>query len=58
MKPDSVKKAFIARALASRDEAKLSGEYFTSAEVLVELNRMLTEAETKHGRNKIPRPIA
>lgn len=49
MKSDSVKKVFIARALASRDEAKLSGEYFTSAEVLDELNRMLTEAEAKHG---------
>jgi hypothetical protein len=49
MRTASVNKEFIARALASRDEAKLSGEYFTSAEVLVELNRMLTEAETKHG---------
>jgi hypothetical protein len=58
MKTTSTHKAFIARALASRDEAKLSGEYFASAEVLIELNRMLIEAETKCGRNEIPYSIA
>ncbi len=49
MKTASTYKAFVARALASREEAKSSAEYFTYAEVLNELNRMLTEAESKHG---------
>ncbi len=42
-------KAFIARGLASREEAKSSGEYFSSAEVHAELARMLTEAEARQG---------
>ena len=49
MKTASTYQAFIARALASREEARLSSEYFTSAEVLDELNRMLSEAEAKSG---------
>jgi len=43
----SLHKEFIARGLASRAEAKLSGEYFSSAEVHDELSRMLNEAEAR-----------
>jgi predicted transcriptional regulator len=39
--------AFLARGLASRDEAESSGEYFTAAEVLQELDSMLQVAQTK-----------
>ena len=38
---------FIARGLASRDEAKRTGEYYSAAEVLAELDSMLSEAEAK-----------
>lgn len=38
---------FIARGLASRDEAKRSGEYYDAETVHVELRGMLAEAETK-----------
>ena len=38
---------FIARGLASRDEAKQSGDYFSSEQVLAELDGMLLEAESK-----------
>lgn len=41
--------SFEDRALASREEAKLSGEYYSSEEVHDELGRMLNEAEAKHG---------
>lgn len=45
----SLHNEFIARGLASRAEAKLSGEYFSSSEVHAELASMLAEAETRQG---------
>ena len=39
--------AFIQRGLASRDEARENGEYFTAESVLQELDAMLAEAEGK-----------
>jgi len=41
---------FIARGLASRDEARRTGEYFTADSVLDELNGMLTQAEENFGK--------
>lgn len=41
---------FIARGLASRDEAKLTGEYYTAKDVFDELNSLLTHAEDKTPR--------
>jgi predicted transcriptional regulator len=38
---------FIKRGLASRDAAKKSGVYFSSDEVLAELDDMLTKAKKK-----------
>ena len=38
---------FIARGLASRDEAKQTGEYYSTKAVFDELNSMLTQAEEK-----------
>jgi predicted transcriptional regulator len=38
---------FIARGLASRDEARRTGEYFDSDDVLAELDEMLADAEAK-----------
>ncbi|HLP98184.1 MAG TPA: YlcI/YnfO family protein [Sideroxyarcus sp.] len=38
---------FIARGLASRDEAKRTGVYFSSEEVLAELDDILTTAKKK-----------
>lgn len=38
---------FIARGLASRDEARQTGEYFMAEDVLLELDDMLSHAETK-----------
>lgn len=38
---------FIARGLASRDQAINTGEYYDSDEVLAELDGMLANAETK-----------
>lgn len=38
---------FIARGLASRDEARRSGEYFAAEDVLHELDDMLAQAQTK-----------
>lgn len=38
---------FIARGLASRDEAKNTGEYFTAEDVLAELDDMLADAASK-----------
>lgn len=40
---------FIARGLASRDEARRTGEYFPAGDVLRELDDMLTDAEAKAG---------
>jgi hypothetical protein len=37
----------LARGLASRDEAKHSGEYFSADQVQRELDGMLTEAEAR-----------
>ena len=42
-----MKNEFIARGLASRDEAKLSGEYFSSDAIRAELDAMLNEAISK-----------
>ena len=41
---------FIARGLASRDEAKQTGEYYSAKAVFDELNSMLTHAEEKTTR--------
>jgi hypothetical protein len=38
---------FVARGLASRDEAKHSGEYFSADQVQSELDGMLEEAEAR-----------
>ncbi len=38
---------FIARGLASRDEARKTGEYFDAEDVLRELDNMLSLAEKK-----------
>lgn len=38
---------FIARGLASRAEAKQTGEYYPADEVLGELDDLLTQAEAK-----------
>ncbi len=38
---------FIARGLASRDEAKRSGEYFAASDVLAEVEEMLSQADAK-----------
>ncbi len=40
---------FIARGLASRDEAKQSGIYFSSEEVFQELDSILASARKKSG---------
>jgi len=41
---------FIARGLAARDEAKRTGEYFASDDVLRELDELLDAAEKKAGK--------
>ncbi|AJF06608.1 YlcI/YnfO family protein [Geoalkalibacter subterraneus] len=38
---------FIARGLASRDEARKTGEYFAAKDVLDEMSDMLAQAEAK-----------
>lgn len=43
----NVRKEFLVRGLASRDEARLTGEYFPAEDVLRELDDMLINAETK-----------
>lgn len=43
-------KEFIARGLASRDAAKKSGVYFSSEEVLQELDRILVSTRKKSGK--------
>lgn len=40
---------FVARGLASREEARLTGEYFLAEDVQRELEVMLTQAEAKAG---------
>ncbi len=42
-----MRKAFIARGLASRDEAKLTGEYFAAEEIHDELDALLLAAESR-----------
>ncbi len=42
--------AFIQRGLASRDQARQSGEYFTADEVSTELESMLQAAENSNHR--------
>ena len=42
-----VQQAFLARGLASRDEASRTGEYFAAESVLRELDEMLSQAEAK-----------
>ena len=42
-----LQKEFIARGLASRDEAKRTGEYFSADEIREEMDRMLIEAEAR-----------
>lgn len=39
------RKAFLARGLASRDEARQSGEYYSADSVLQDLDQMLAQAE-------------
>jgi predicted transcriptional regulator len=41
---------FIARGIASRDEAKRTGEYYPAEDVLIELDGLLAEAKNKTGR--------
>lgn len=43
-------KEFIARGLASRDAAKKSGEYYSSEDVLKELDELLADAEARAGQ--------
>ena len=40
---------FVARGLASREQARLTGEYYPAEDVQRELEAMLTQAETKAG---------
>ena len=42
-----VQKEFIARGLASRDEAKRTGEYFAAEDVLSEMEDMLSQAKAR-----------
>ena len=42
-----VQKEFIARGLASRDEAKQTGEYFAAETILSEMENLLSQAEAK-----------
>lgn len=40
---------FVARGLASREQARLTGEYYPAEDVQRELEAMLTQAETNAG---------
>jgi hypothetical protein len=42
-----LRREFVARGLASRDEARNSGEYFSADQVHGELGAMLAEAEAR-----------
>ena len=42
-----VQKEFIARGLASRDEAKRTGEYFAAEDVLSEMEGMRSQAKAR-----------
>lgn len=50
-----VHQEFIARGLASRNEARLTGKYFPAEDVLRVLNDMLNNAEAKAGECATPR---
>lgn len=41
---------FIARGLASRDEAQRTGEYFSAEEILNDMEAMLAQAKAKAGK--------
>lgn len=41
-----MRKAFVARGLASRDEARLTGEYYAAEEIRDELDALLLAAES------------
>lgn len=41
---------FLARGIASRDEAKRTGEHYPAEDVLAELDGLLAEAKNKAGR--------
>ena len=41
---------FLARGIASRDEAKRTGEYYPAEDVLAELDGLLAKAKRKAGR--------
>lgn len=47
---DQPQREFIARGLAARDEAKRTGEYFASDDVLRELDELLDAAEKNAGK--------
>ncbi len=47
IKQRQVQREFIARGLASRDEARKTGEYYEADDVLHELDGMLSHAESK-----------
>lgn len=47
-----VQQEFIARGLASREEAKRTGEYIPAEEVLQELDDMLARAQAKRRAGK------
>ena len=47
IKQRQVQQEFIARGLASRDEARKTGEYYEADDVLHELDGMLSHAESK-----------
>ena len=47
IKRRQVQQEFIARGLASRDEARKTGEYYEAEDVLHELDGMLSHAESK-----------
>ncbi len=47
IKRRQVQQEFIARGLASRDEARKTGEYYEADDVLHELDGMLSHAESK-----------
>jgi predicted transcriptional regulator len=47
-----VQKEFIARGLASRDEAKRTDTYFSADEVLAGLDRKIAESKPKYKKSK------
>ena len=47
IKQRQLQQEFIARGLASRDEARKTGEYYEADDVLHELDDMLSNAENK-----------